>query len=801
VTDNEHPDKTGTRWVGNRLPRREDPRMLRGSGRFVDDIPHPHALHVAFTRSSVAAGTISSINTEEAREMRGVVAVLTAADLGHPSLTAALERPEFVATTMPLLAHDRVRYAGEPIVAVVARDRYLAEDAAEAVWVEIDEVPAVLSMDDMDRSASHDERQQCPPLHQEAPDGVLVDLEMFTDELLDEVLGEAALVLEETFRSGRLNAAPLEARTCLAEWQDRDEQLVLSVSTQVPHQVRSGVAQALGLQDRQVRVIAPDVGGGFGLKCVVGREEVVTAAIATRLRQAVRWAEDRQENLTASFHGREQEYRVRAGFSEDGHLLGLDADIRCNIGAYSAYPFSCGVEPLMAATELPGVYKLPRYAARARGFATNKPPTAPYRGVSRPQIVMVMEGLMDKAAARLGIDRVELRRRNTIQPEDFPYLGVNGITYEPGSYVEALDKLVEETRAAGWWELRERDDGVLRGIGMANFSERTAYGTATMGMRRMQMTPGFEVAHVRMDASGDVVVTSGTCGHGQGHETTFAQLVADRLGVDPDRVKLRQGDTDVTSFGWGTFGSRSLVIGGGSAAVAARHLADQLRQVAAELLEASAGDIDLVNGHAEVRGAPESRISINEIAATVHYRSHTLSQRDDHLLEARGTADPPGMFSNAAHAALVEVDPGTGDARVVDYIVVEDCGVVVNPMIVDGQVRGGVAQGIAAALYEEMAYSPEGQPQTGTFMDYLVPTASEIPPITVHHLETPCDLTETGAKGMGEGGTIGAPATVLSALNDALRDHGADLDYVPVAPAHLKRLLGAAPPALGQEKP
>jgi carbon-monoxide dehydrogenase large subunit len=782
------------RWVGNRLPRREDPRMLRGAGRFVDDIPHPHALHVSFARSPVAAGTVTSVDIEAARAMRGVVRVYTSEDLGHPALVAALDRPEFISTSMPLLAHDRVRYAGEPVVAVVAEDRYVAEDAAEAVIVEVDEHPAVTGLHQME------EESEAPPLHDAAPDGVLVDLQMFSDALLDEVLASAPLVLEETFRSGRVAAAPLEPRTCLAEWQDRDDQLVLTVSTQVPHQVRSGVAKALGLRDRQVRVIAPDVGGGFGLKCVVGREEVVVAALARRLGTAVRWSEDRQENLTASFHGREQEYRVRAGFDEDGRILGLDADIRCNIGAYSAYPFSCGVEPLMAATELPGVYKVPRYAARARGFATNKPPTAPYRGVSRPQIVMVMEGLMDKAAARLGIDRVELRRRNTIRAEDFPYTGVNGITYEPGSYVEALDKCVDETRAAGWWELAERDDGVLRGIGIANFSERTGYGTATMGMRRMTMTPGFEVAHIRMDPSGDVVVTSGTCGHGQGHETTFAQLVADRLGITPDRVKLRQGDTDVTSFGWGTFGSRSLVIGGGSAAVAARNLADQLREVAAELLEANPADIDLVEGHAAVRGAPEATITIDEIAATVHYRSHTL-ERDDHLLEARGTADPPGMFSNAAHAALVEVDPGTGDARVVDYIVVEDCGVVVNPMIVDGQVRGGVAQGIAAALYEEVAYTPEGQPQSGTFMDYLVPTASEIPRVAVHHLETPCDQTETGAKGMGEGGTIGAPAAVLSALNDVLRrsgHRGAALDFVPVTPAHLAGLLGCAagrPPA------
>ncbi len=758
--------------------------MLRGAGRFTDDIADPHALHVAFVRSPVASGLVRSIDAGAALARDGVLEVVTAADLGHAGLTAVLEREEFIATAMPLLAHDRVRYAGEPVAAVLARDRYLAEDAAEDVVVDIEETPPVLTIADVPGSA---------PLHEEAPEGVLVDLHMFSDDLLEDVLAEAHLVLEETFRSGRVHAAPMEPRTCLAEWVARDEQLVLTLSTQVPHQVRTGVAQALGLPERGVRVIAPDVGGGFGLKCVVGREEVVVAAVARRLGRAVRWSEDRQENLIASFHGREQEYLVRVGFDEEGRLVGLDADIRCNIGAYSAYPFSCGVEPLMAATELPGVYKLPRYAARARGYATNKPPTAPYRGVSRPQIVMVMEGLMDRAADRLGIDRVEIRRRNTIAPEDFPYTGANGITYDPGSYLESLEKCLAETRAAGWWDRRDHEgDGRLVGIGIANFSERTAYGTATMSQRRMQMTPGFDVAHVRMDASGDVVVTSGTCGHGQGHETTFAQIVADRLGIEPDRVKLRQGDTEVTSFGWGTFGSRSLVIGGGSASVAAGRLADQIREITAELLEANATDIVLADGRATVRGIDGIGLSIDEIAATVHFRSHLLSESGDRLLEARGMTDPPGMFSNACHAALVEIDPGTGGVEVLDYIVVEDCGVIINPMIVDGQVRGGVAQGIASALLEELSYSPDGQPLAGTFMDYLVPTAAEIPPIAVHHLETPSDQTETGAKGMGEGGTIGAPATVLSAVNDALRRVPTRFQHVPVTPAQLVDALASA---------
>ncbi len=770
-----------TRWVGNRLPRREDRRMVQGAGRFVGDVPNTHAYHVAFARSPVAAGQILTVDVDAARALRGVIAVFTSGDLGDPQLTAVLERDEFVTTQMPLLARDRVRYAGEPIVVVVAESRYIAEDAIELIDIDIDEWPAVLSFE----QGGPDQK----PIHDEAPDGVLVDLQMFTDDRLDETLAEAHLLLEETFRSGRVNASPMEARACLADWQERDEQLVLHVSTQVPHQVRTGVAQALGLPERRIRVVAPDVGGGFGQKCVVGREEVVVAAVTAKIRHAVRWDEDRQENLISSFHGREQEYRIRAGFDAAGTMVGLDADISCNIGAYSAYPFSCAVEPLMAASELPGVYKVGRYAARARGFASNKTPTAPYRGVSRPQIVLVMERIMAKAAKRLGIDEIEIRRRNTILADDFPYTGPNGITYDPGSYMEALDLCVAEVKKAGWYEQRGIDDGLLRGIGIINFSERTAYGTATMGMRKMQMTPGFEVSHVRMDASGDVTVTSGTCGHGQGHETTFAQLVADRLGISPDRVKLRQGDTDLVSFGWGTFGSRSLVIGGGSAAVAARKLADQIKIVAAEMLEADAGDIELVDGNATVRGAPGTQLSIDEIAETVHFRAHTLKHHEEYLLEARGTADPPGMFSNATHAALVEIDPGTGGVRVLDYIVVEDCGVVVNPTIVEGQVRGGVAQGIASALFEEMSYTPDGQPQTGTFMDYLVPTASESPSVAIYHLETPCDQTETGAKGMGEGGTIGAPAAVVSAINDALRDYDADIDAVPVTPGVILQVL------------
>ena len=746
--------------------------MLLGRGRFVDDLGHPHASHLAFVRSAQASGELRSVDATEAIALPGVRAVLTASDLGNPCFEAVLEREQFVPTKMPLLAGDRIRFAGEPIAVVVADDPYVAEDAADLVLVEIDERESVVSIDAA--------LAGCGPVHDEAADGVLIDLPMFEDALVQRELDDAHLVLERTFVSARVSAAPMESRVCLAEWDDRAEQLVLHVSTQVPHQVRTGIAEVMGLPERSVRVIAPDVGGGFGLKCVVGREEAVAALVARGTGRAVRWTEDRRENLTASFHGHEQEYRVRIGFDSDGRIVALDADVRCDVGAYSVYPFTCGVEPLMAVTELPGVYKVGRYAARGRAIATNKPPTAPYRGVSRPQIVLVMERLMETAAEKLGIDPIELRHRNIIRAEDFPYTGPNGITYEPGSYQEALDLCAKQIEEAGW--RTPGANGLLRGVGIACFSERTAYGTATMGLRMMAMTPGYDVVHIRMDPSGDVVVTTGTCGHGQGHETTFAQIVADRLGTHPDRVKLRQGDTDISSYGWGTFGSRSIVIGGGAASVAAGRLADQLRDVAAEMLEVDVSDVELTGGHVQVRGVPSARVSFHQIAQAVHFRAHSLGGGHEYLLEARGEADPPGMFSNSVHAALVDVDPGTGGVKVVDYLVVEDCGVIINPMIVDGQVMGGVAQGIAAALYERLLFTEDGQPQSGSFMDYLVPTSAEIPRVRIHHLETRCEQSETGAKGMGEGGTIGAPAAVLNAVNNALRSYGAQIDHIPVLP-------------------
>jgi carbon-monoxide dehydrogenase large subunit len=765
-----------TRWVGTSVPRKEDRRMLLGRGRFVADMSRPGLLHAAFARSPHAHARIRGIDATAARQSPGVHAVFTAADLGDLRLVAALDREGFTETPMPILAGTTARFVGEPVAVVVAEDPYAGEDAAELVDADWDPLPPVTGIG-----------QASTALHERAEDNVLVDLLMFDDDSLESIFADAAATVSATFESARVAALPLEGRACLAEWDDRDDQLLLHVSTQVPHQVRSAVAQALQIPERSIRVIAPDVGGGFGLKCVVGREEVAVAAAALKLRRPVRWAEDRQENLTAAFHGHEQRYQVRAAFDADGRIKALDAEIDCDTGAYSAFPFTCAVEPLMAATELPGVYQVPAYRARGRAFATNKAPTAPYRGVSRPQIVLVMERLMEKAAEQLTIGPLEIRRRNLIA--EFPYQGVNGITYDEGSYRQSLDLAERQTKAWAAERDRLRENGQRAGVGYACFSERTAYGTPAMSQRRMRMTPGYDTAMVRMDPTGEVIVTTGTCGHGQGHETTFAQIVADRLGVKPGQVTLRQGDTDLACYGWGTWGSRSVVIGGGAAGRAAEMVADQLRAIAAGMLEASPADVELTDGKARIRGDETAAVRIKEIARLAYFQAHRLPEDLRYGLEARASFDPPGTFSNACHAAMVLIDPGTCAIRLHRYLVAEDCGVVINPVIADGQVRGGVAQGAAAALLERVCFDPEGQPLTTTLMDYLAPTAAELCPVDVIHLQTPSRFSETGAKGMGEGGTIGAPAAILNAINDALSDTDVRFDRIPVLPRDLSAAL------------
>ncbi|MER7880507.1 xanthine dehydrogenase family protein molybdopterin-binding subunit [Streptomyces solisilvae] len=774
------------RLVGRSVARREDPRLLSGRGRFVDDIELPGMLHAQFVRSTVAHGTITEIDLTRVRQVPGVVAAFTAADLELGDITARLGRPlsEFVPTAMPVLARDRVRYVGEPVAVVIARDPYLAEDGLEAARVTYAPLPPITCEE---QALAPD----APRVHAEAAENTLVDVSLFATEGIDEIFDQAPCVVHVDVRTGRQNALPLETRGAVAQWDAREEQLVLHTCTQTPHQVRTVAARCLRLDERAVRVIVPDMGGGFGLKCVVGREEIAAAAAALRLGRPVKWIEDRKDALSASFLAREQHYTARAAFDADGRILGLDTDVVCDMGAYSCYPFTAGIEPLMASAEMPGVYKVPAYRVRGRAIATNKAPTAPYRGVSRPQYVMAMERLMERAARELRLDPVEIRRRNVIT--DFPYTGVNNITYDPGSYLESLDLCERAVREAGWYERQAaaRAEGRHIGIGFSCFSERTGYGSAAFAQRKMEVVPGFDLAEVRMDTSGAVTVTTGTISHGQSHETTMAQIVADALGLDFTKVKLHQGDTDRITYGWGTFASRSIAIGGSAVRLAAGRLGDKLRAIAAAEWGIPPEETELDRGRVRRRDDPDTALTYEHLADTAYLKSHLLPKDIDPGLTATAVFDVhnDGTFSNATHGVVVELHEGTGQVEILAYFCVEDCGVAVNPQVVEGQCRGGIAQGISGALFEQITYDAQGEPSATSFMDYKVPTAHEIPEVVIHHLETPCAFTETGAKGAGEGGTIGAPAAVLNAVNDALRPTGVELDNTPITPETVHRAL------------
>jgi carbon-monoxide dehydrogenase large subunit len=537
--------------------------------------------------------------------------------------------------------------------------------------------------------------------------------------------------------------------------------------------------------------VAPDVGGGFGQKMALAPEYVMLVFLARRFRTSVAWREDRRENLMSSFHSRDQQVRLRGAFDHDGKLLALDAEVAANVGAYSSYPVTCGVEPLMALAEMPGPYDVQEYACASRGIATNTCPMAPYRGVSRPVITMVLETLMDSAAARLGIDPVAIRRRNLV--DRFPYRSATGLVFDEGSYRETLDLALARLDYPAFRERQAalRGRGRYLGLGIATFSERTGYGTPAFTARGMEVTPGFETSEITMDPSGFVEVRIGASPHGQGLRTTLAQIVADEVGVSPERIRIVHGDTDRTPYGFGTFASRSLVISGGATLMAARQLKAKIADIAAHLLEAAPADIVIEGGAALVAGTDRA-IPLERLARAAYHSAQKLGPAMAPGLAATATYDPAGTFSNACHLAVVEVDPETGGVRIDRYIVAEDAGRLINPMIVDGQIRGGVAQGIGNALLEEIVYDADGNILTASLADFLPPTAAEIPPIEIEHLETLTDASVTKAKGLGEGGAIGAPAAVLGAINDALKPMGVSIHAVPATPKRIRAALRAA---------
>jgi carbon-monoxide dehydrogenase large subunit len=556
----------------------------------------------------------------------------------------------------------------------------------------------------------------------------------------------------------------------------------------MPHLMRTAICDIIGLPESDLRVVAPDVGGGFGQKMSLAPEYVLLVWLALRLRSSVAWTEDRRENLIASFHSRDQHVELEGAFNADGKLIAVSADIIANIGAYSCFPTTCGVEPLMALAELPGPYDFRAYSCVSRGVLTHTCPMAPYRGVSRPVITLAMERLMDKAACGFEIEPTEIRRRNLI--DKFPYTSATGLVFDEGTYKQTMEMAIDAIDVPAFRKQQKvaRASGRYLGIGFATFSERTGYGSPAFAARGMEITPGWESVFLTVDPSGFVEARIGASPHGQGLRTTLAQIIADEIGIDPQFIKVVHGDTDRSPYGWGTFASRSLVISGGASLLAAQKIRAKLLKIASRMLEASPDDITLKSGSAYVTGTDRS-VSIAAMARAAYHQTHIFKGEIEPGLTEVGSYDPSGTFSNACHVAVVEVDIATGQVEVQKFLVAEDAGLIINPMIADGQVHGGVAQGIGNALLEEIIYDETGNILTSTLADFLPPTTHEIPKIELHHIATLTGNSITKAKGLGEGGAIGAPAAVIGAINDALSGFGVSIDEMPATPQRIRSAL------------
>jgi carbon-monoxide dehydrogenase large subunit len=764
---------SGMTWVGRAIRRLEDPALIRGQGRFTADALATH--WVRFVRSPVAAGKLRNVGAP------ADAVVITSTDLKDvKKITPMLHKFNYKPVGQPVLADGVVRFIGEPVAAVVARSEEEAEDIVDRVELSIDETPSVADARDALKTGA-------PQVHAEAAGNIILEGKVKTPGF-DSTWSSAHKIVKIDARSRRQNATPLEARGGHAAYDAATGRISLTCSTQMPHLTRTAICDVLGIPESDLRVIAPDVGGGFGQKMSLPGEYVVLVWLARKLKGSVAWTEDRRENLIAGFHSRDQYVTLEGAFDQNAKLVGLKADIVSNIGAYSCFPTTCGVEPLMAMAEMPGPYDVQQYQCLARGVITNTCTMAPYRGVSRPVITFTLERLMDKAARAFGLDPIDIRRRNLI--DKFPYKSAMGLEYDEATYKETLEMAVKaiDVPAFRKRQAEARAKGRHLGIGIATFSERTGYGSPAFAARGMEITTGWETVIITIDPSGFVEARIGSSPHGQGLRTTLAQIIADEIGVTPDMIKVVHGDTDRAPYGWGTFASRSLVISGGATLIAAQKIRTKLTKMASHLLEAAPDDIVLADGLAKVAGTDRT-IAIAKLAREAYTQTHKFKGEIEPGLTETGHYDPPGTFSNACHVAIVDVDTDTGHVKVVRFVVAEDAGRIINPMIAEGQVHGGIAQGIGNALLEEIIYDEYGGILTASLADYLPPTAREIPPIELHHIETPSTNSITKAKGLGEGGAIGAPAAVINAINDALSPFGVQIDEMPATPQRIRAAI------------
>ncbi|PKV95489.1 MULTISPECIES: xanthine dehydrogenase family protein molybdopterin-binding subunit [Amycolatopsis] len=771
--------QVAARAVGARVQRHEDPRLLTGRGQYLADVRLPGKLHAAFVRSPVAHARITGIDTSAASGLPGVHLVWTGADAARfcSGVEGVLNVEGCVPTVMPLMATDVVRYVGESVAVVVADSRAVAEDAADLVSLDFDELPVVVD--------PLTARKGGPAANEQLSDNIgLLGGATFGD--VDTAFDEAHRVVEATYYTGRLAALPMETRGCIADYDWTSQNLRVWTSSQVPHYVRYCLTAYLEFPEHRVEVLTPDTGGGFGQKAHLYPEELIIPLLARELGSPVSWVEDRRENLMAATHAHEQFVTIAYALDEQARISAVRTHALGDGGAYHSVPWSMAVEPWCAAAVTPtGVYDIPATTYVYEATATNKCPVGAYRGVGYMAGTLAREALADEAARACGMSPFEFRRQNVVK--GFPWVNPQGICFDEGSWLETinmLEKMVDYPAfLARQAEARER--GRYLGLGLSVFVESSGESTA-MGAVHGLPDVYHDTATVRMDPNGCATVTIGLTTQGQGNRTTMAQVAADMLGIPYENVTVRAGESTSHAYGSGTLGSRGAVVAGGAVSSAAHVLREKIIAVAASMLEASPDDIQLEDGSARVAGVPDASVSVTDICTSIYFDSTVWPDGFDPAMEATAAYDPSRpMFSNGGHAVIVEVDAFTGFVKVEKVYSVEDAGTIINPDIVDGQIRGGVVQGIGAALFERLVYDGDGQLQTTTLLDYQVPTMDVSPPFEIAHLCSPSAHTAYGVKGMGESGLIAAPAAVLNAVNDALTPFAAIIRELPATPERI----------------
>ncbi len=774
-------------FVGQAIKRKEDPRFITGTGRYVDDVTVAGALHMAVVRSTEAHARISSIDTSAAAADPGVVAVYTADDLEFAGGIPMVWDPPGVEINVPdhmPLKSGEVKCVGDPVAVVIGTDKYGVVDAAELVVVEYDpKQPVVDPEAALDGGALVWEQFGTNKTHEWAVSGG--DIEA--------ALSEADVVVEHRIKNHRTAGAPIEPRGALAE--PAGESITLTTATQIPHITRFILAGVLGISEDRLRVVAPDVGGGFGAKLNTCVEEALLCAIARKLGRPVKWIETRSENLAYTHHGRDQIAHVTIAAGSDGVVKGVRARIVADLGAY--FQILTPFIPELGFPVAGGCYKFDAIDLHFTGVFTNKFATDAIRGAGRPEMTHWIEVMMDRLAREVGLDPVEVRRRNFIPKDRFPYETPLGIVYDSGDYERSLDRMLEmlDLDAFRAEQERGRAEGVHRGIGFSTYTEVCGLAPSrAVGPQGVGLQAAFwESATVRVHPSGSATIYSGASPHGQGLDTSYAQIAADRLGIDFEQVEVLHGDTAQGPFGWGTYGSRSLAVGGEAIARAAERVQEKAKKVCAALLEAAPEDIELADGSFRVKGQPDKAMTMAEIAGAAHIPPQELPADIEPGLEESAFYDPENfVFPFGAHACIVDVDVETGKVEVVRWVAVDDCGPAINPKLIEGQVHGGIAHGVGQALYERIHYDSDGQLVTGSFVDYALPTAAELPDFETDRTETPSPVNSLGVKGVGEAGTIAASPAVLNAVVDALRPLGVDYIEMPLTPMRVYDAIQAA---------